>query len=58
MILIHSLLNYFTMCYSDGSLRVDATVFIRRPDSTSLGTRTEIKNVSGFRALNRAINEY
>lgn len=41
----------------DGSLRVDANVSVSPEGSTSLGTRAEVKNVSGLRFLSRAIGE-
>lgn len=47
-------------CVSDanmeeGSLRVDANVSVRRHGQTSLGTRTEIKNMNSFSGVERAI---
>lgn len=39
----------------EGSLRCDANVSLRRPGERELGTRTEIKNVSSFRHLARAL---
>jgi|YNPBryulayer2012_1023412.scaffolds.fasta_scaffold02217_3 aspartyl-tRNA(Asn)/glutamyl-tRNA(Gln) amidotransferase subunit B len=39
----------------EGSLRCDANVSIRRRGSTTLGTRTEIKNLNSFRFIQRAI---
>ena len=42
----------------DGSLRVDANISVRRSDCPTLGVRTEIKNVSGFRVLAKAVGEY
>lgn len=41
---------------SQGSMRCDANVSVRRPGSTELGTRTETKNVNSFRFLEAAIN--
>lgn len=38
-----------------GSLRCDANVSIRPVGTTSLGTKTEIKNMNSFRAVQRAI---
>lgn len=38
-----------------GSLRCDANVSIRPVGTTTLGTRTEIKNMNSFRAVQRAI---
>ncbi|MFA5911121.1 MAG: Asp-tRNA(Asn)/Glu-tRNA(Gln) amidotransferase subunit GatB [Vicinamibacterales bacterium] len=39
----------------EGSLRCDANVSIRRPGDTTLGTKTEVKNVNSFRYLEKAI---
>lgn len=39
----------------EGSLRCDANVSIRPAGDTRLGTRTEIKNMNSFRALQRAV---
>lgn len=39
----------------EGSLRCDANVSVRRYGATTLGTRTEIKNLNSFRSLERAI---
>ena len=41
---------------SQGSLRCDANVSVRRVGETELGTRTETKNVNSFRFLEAAIN--
>jgi aspartyl-tRNA(Asn)/glutamyl-tRNA(Gln) amidotransferase subunit B len=41
---------------SQGSMRCDANVSIRRTGVESLGERTEIKNLNSFRFLERAIN--
>jgi aspartyl-tRNA(Asn)/glutamyl-tRNA(Gln) amidotransferase subunit B len=57
--LIHQLLTYLEVSdgnMSQGSLRCDANVSIRRPGDPELGTRTETKNVNSFRFLERAIN--
>jgi aspartyl-tRNA(Asn)/glutamyl-tRNA(Gln) amidotransferase subunit B len=39
----------------EGSLRVDANVSARRRGDTKLGTRTEIKNMNSFSAVERAL---
>jgi len=39
----------------EGSFRCDANVSIRPVGSTSLGTRTEIKNMNSFRSVQRAL---
>ena len=39
----------------EGSLRVDANVSVRRRGETGLGTRTEVKNLNSFSAVERAV---
>jgi len=39
----------------EGSLRCDANVSVRPKGSTKLGTKTELKNMNSFRALQRAL---
>jgi aspartyl-tRNA(Asn)/glutamyl-tRNA(Gln) amidotransferase subunit B len=39
----------------EGSMRFDANVSVRPEGSTTLGTRTEVKNVNSLRSLQRAI---
>jgi aspartyl-tRNA(Asn)/glutamyl-tRNA(Gln) amidotransferase subunit B len=39
----------------EGSLRCDANVSVRRTGDTTLGTKTEVKNVNSFRYLEKAI---
>ena len=39
-----------------GSLRADVNVSVRKKGSTEFGTRTEMKNMSSFRSIVRAIN--
>ena len=39
----------------EGSLRCDANVSVRPVGSTTLGTKTEVKNVNSFRYLEKAI---
>lgn len=39
----------------EGSLRCDANVSVRRTGETTLGTKTEVKNVNSFRYLEKAI---
>ena len=41
---------------SQGSLRCDANVSIRKKGDKELGTRTEIKNINSFRFIEKAIN--
>ena len=39
----------------EGSLRVDANISVRRRGETDLGTKTEIKNLNSFSAVERAL---
>ena len=41
---------------SQGSLRCDANVSVRKVGDPELGTRTEIKNINSFRFVEKAIN--
>ena len=41
---------------SQGSLRCDANVSVRKKGDMELGTRTEIKNINSFRFIEKAIN--
>ena len=41
---------------SQGSLRCDANVSVRKIGDSELGTRTEIKNINSFRFVEKAIN--
>jgi aspartyl-tRNA(Asn)/glutamyl-tRNA(Gln) amidotransferase subunit B len=38
-----------------GQLRAEANVSVRRPESSELGVKTELKNLNSFRALHRAV---
>ncbi|HJU75954.1 MAG TPA: Asp-tRNA(Asn)/Glu-tRNA(Gln) amidotransferase subunit GatB [Gemmatimonadaceae bacterium] len=40
----------------EGSLRVDANISARRKGDTALGTKTEIKNMNSFSAVERALD--
>jgi len=56
---VHALVRYLRICdgnLSEGSMRCDANVSIRRAGADALGERTEIKNLNSFRFLERAIN--
>ena len=52
-------MSAYAVCLSfpDGSLRVDANVSVSPLGSDRLGTRSEVKNVSGVRFLARAVGE-
>jgi aspartyl-tRNA(Asn)/glutamyl-tRNA(Gln) amidotransferase subunit B len=55
---VHSLVRYLGICdgnMQEGSFRCDANVSIRPAGSTTLGTRTELKNLNSFRFVERAI---
>lgn len=56
---IHALVTYLGISDGDmsqGSMRCDCNVSVRPAGQTSLGTRTEIKNVNSFRFVEKAIN--
>lgn len=51
-------LKYSDVCdakMEEGSLRVDVNISVMPKDSDTLGTRTELKNLSSLRAISRAI---
>ncbi|MBT4159886.1 MAG: Asp-tRNA(Asn)/Glu-tRNA(Gln) amidotransferase subunit GatB [Gammaproteobacteria bacterium] len=55
---IHQLVTYLSVSdgnMSEGSLRCDANVSIRKKGDDKLGVRTETKNVNSFRFLKKAI---
>ena len=55
---LRSILCYTDVCdgnLEEGSLRCDANVSIRPEGSSSLGTRTELKNLNSFRNVQRAL---
>src|SRR5690606_21982648 len=55
---LHALVVYLGICdgnMSQGSLRCDANVSVRRKGATEFGTRTEIKNINSFRFVEKAI---
>jgi len=56
---IHTLVRYLEICdgnMQEGSFRCDANVSLRPKGQTTLGTRTETKNLNSFRFVERAIN--
>ena len=56
---MHQLVTYLDVSdgnMSQGSLRCDANVSIRKKGDPELGTRTEIKNINSFRFIEKAIN--
>ncbi|MEK7298330.1 MAG: Asp-tRNA(Asn)/Glu-tRNA(Gln) amidotransferase subunit GatB [Candidatus Margulisiibacteriota bacterium] len=55
---LKSILQHMGVCdgnLEEGSLRADANVSIRPAGATELGTKTELKNMNSFRALERGI---
>ena len=55
---LRNILRYVETCdgnLEEGSFRCDANVSIRPVGETKLGTRTEIKNMNSFKAVQRAI---
>ncbi len=55
---LRNILRYIDVCdgnLEEGSFRCDANVSIRPVGTKELGTRTEIKNLNSFRAVQRAI---
>ena len=56
---LHTLVRYLEICdgnMQEGSFRCDANVSVRPRGETSLGTRTETKNLNSFRFVEKAIN--
>jgi aspartyl-tRNA(Asn)/glutamyl-tRNA(Gln) amidotransferase subunit B len=51
---LRQLLRYLGICdgnLEEGSMRVDVNISLRRSDEETLGTRTEIKNLNSFKAV-------
>lgn len=56
---IHTLVKYLAISDGDmsqGSLRCDANISVRRQGETRLGNRAEIKNVNSFRFIEKALD--
>ncbi len=56
---LKSILEYIEVSdckMEEGSLRADVNVSVRKKGETKFGTRTEMKNMSSFRSIVRAIN--
>jgi aspartyl-tRNA(Asn)/glutamyl-tRNA(Gln) amidotransferase subunit B len=56
---MHSLIVYLGISDGDmsqGSMRCDANVSVRKKGESEFGTRTEIKNINSFRFVEKAIN--
>jgi aspartyl-tRNA(Asn)/glutamyl-tRNA(Gln) amidotransferase subunit B len=55
---LRTILRYIDVCdgnLEEGSFRCDANVSVRPVGETKLGTKTEIKNMNSFKAVQRAI---
>lgn len=55
---IHSIVTFLGISDGDmsqGSMRCDANVSVKRPDDEELGTRTELKNINSFKFVEKAI---
>jgi len=56
---LHALVRHLKICdgnLAEGSMRCDANVSVRPTGQTTLGERTELKNINSFRFLELAIN--
>jgi aspartyl-tRNA(Asn)/glutamyl-tRNA(Gln) amidotransferase subunit B len=55
---LRAILQYLEVCdgnMEEGSLRCDANVSVRPQGSTEFGTKTEVKNLNSFRAVEKAL---
>jgi len=55
---LRNIVRYLGVCdgnLEEGSMRCDVNVSIRPVDSTTLGTKTEVKNMNSFRAVQKAV---
>ncbi len=56
---IRQIVLYLGICdgnMEEGSMRCDANISIRKKGDTKLGTRTEVKNLNSFKAIEKAIH--
>ena len=56
---VRALLQYLEVCdgnMEEGSLRCDANISVRPRGRTEFGTKTEIKNLNSFRAVEKALH--
>ena len=56
---IHQLVTFLDICdgnMSQGSMRCDVNVSVKKVDDAILGTRAEIKNINSFKFIERAIH--
>lgn len=59
VIMLRAILVQLGICdgnLEEGSLRCDANISLRPVGTTTLGTKTEVKNMNSFRAIERAID--
>ena len=55
---LNQLLRFLNICngnMQEGSFRCDVNLSLKRPDSTILGTRVELKNLNSYRFIEKAI---
>ncbi|MBN2395472.1 MAG: Asp-tRNA(Asn)/Glu-tRNA(Gln) amidotransferase subunit GatB, partial [Candidatus Atribacteria bacterium] len=55
---LRSIVQYLGVCDGNlerGSMRCDANISIRNPDTHALGTKTEVKNMNSFKAIRKAL---
>lgn len=55
---LHSILTYLDICHGNlqhGNFRCDVNVSLRPEGTTTLGTRTEVKNINSFKFVEKAI---
>jgi len=56
---LRSIVQYLGVCDGNlerGSMRCDANISIRDPQTYELGTKTEVKNMNSFRAIRKALD--
>lgn len=59
LVKLHQIVVYLGICdgnMEEGSLRCDANVSVRPVNETKFGTRTELKNMNSFHAVEKAID--
>jgi len=57
--LLRAILQYLGICdgnMEEGSFRCDANISVRPETSTGLGTKTELKNLNSFKAVEKALD--
>ncbi len=58
LMMLRQIVTYLGICdgnMEEGSLRCDANISVREKGSTSLGVKTEVKNMNSFKNVERAI---